>query len=142
VDTDQMLAVAHGALEHVTVIKANDAEAAALTGETDPRQAAAALIRLGPRQAVVTVGGEGAILASGGESIHVPTERARVVDATGAGDAVAAVLAAGLTRRGAVTPALVKVAMRVAARVVTERGALAGLPTRDEARAMFSLDVL
>jgi fructokinase len=137
-DTDHMLAVARAALAHVTVVKANADEAAALTGEPDPAKAAEALVRLGPGQAVVTVGAGGAVLAGDADSIRVPAEPVEIRDATGAGDAVAAVLAAGLGRHEAVTPDLIRVAMRVAARVVAERGALAGLPRGREAKEMLT----
>ena len=138
-DADQMLSVAREALGRVTVVKANADEAIALTGESDPADAAAALVRNGPRQAVVTLGADGALLAGRQGLERIPAERAQATDATGAGDAVAAVLAAGLARHQEVTAALVGVAMRVAARVVAERGALAGLPPADEARAMLSI---
>ncbi len=62
-DGSRMLEVARDALRDVTVVKANAAEAAALTGNSEPADAAAALVRLGPRQAIVTIGGEGAVLA-------------------------------------------------------------------------------
>ena len=132
-----MLEVARDALRDVTVVKANAAEAAALTGNSEPADAAAALVRLGPRQSIVTIGGEGAVLAGREGVVHVGAEAAHVADATGAGDAVAAVLGAGLAHREEVTPRLVTVAMRVAARVVAARGALTGLPTRTEARGML-----
>ncbi len=137
-DGSRMLEVARDALRDVTVVKANAAEAAVLTGSSEPIAAAAALVRLGPRQAIVTIGGEGAVLAGREEVVRVGAEPAHVADATGAGDAVAAVLGAGLARRDEVTPALVTVAMRVAARVVAVRGALTGLPTRTEARGLLS----
>ena len=103
-----MLEVARDALRDVTVVKANAAEAAALTGRSAPADAAAALVRLGPRQAIVTIGGEGAVLAEREQVVHVGAEPAHVADATGAGDAVAAVLGAGLARREDVTPQLVR----------------------------------
>jgi sugar/nucleoside kinase (ribokinase family) len=121
----------------VTVMKANAEEATAFTGEPEPGPAAAALVGLGPAQAVVTAGSEGAFLAGRGGVVHVPAIDTDVVDATGAGDAVAAVVAAGLARRGALTPAVAQVAVQVAAGVVAARGAFDGLPARDEAIAML-----
>jgi sugar/nucleoside kinase (ribokinase family) len=58
----------------------------------------------------------------------------KVVDATGAGDAVAAVIAAALTRSAPVSAGTVREAMRVAAGVVAARGALTGFPRNAEAR--------
>jgi fructokinase len=138
-DRRAMLDVARDALRDVTVVKSNAAEAMALTGEGDPGEAAAALLRLGPRQALVTRGAEGAMLAGPEGVLHIAAERGNIVDATGAGDAVAAVLAAGLTRSSAVTPTLVEAAMLVAARVVAVRGALAGLPQASEAGALLDV---
>jgi ribokinase len=134
-----MLDVARDALREVTVVKSNAAEAMALAEAGDPGEAAAALLRLGPRQALVTCGAGGAVLAGPEGVLHIAAERANVVDATGAGDAVAAVLAAGLTRSSDVTPALVEAAMLVAARVVAVRGALAGLPPAPEAGALLDV---
>jgi fructokinase len=136
-DAATMLAVAGAPLKDVTVVKANAAEAAALTGEDEVEEAAAALVARGPRQAVVTQGGAGAVLASRDGVVRVPAAPVQAADTTGAGDSVAAVLAAGLARSGAVSPALVEVAMRVAARVVAVRGALAGLPAASEGRVML-----
>ena len=133
-----MLAVATGVLEDVTVVKANSAEAIALTGRADPVEAARALCSLGPRIALVTAGADGAILAAGDAAPErVPAVHTRILDATGAGDAVAAVVAAALARGGGLTAGVVELAMQVAARVVTERGALAGLPSEAEAARML-----
>jgi ribokinase len=117
-------------LRDVGVVKANAAEAAALTGVEDPARAVAALVEAGPPQAVVTLSADGAFLADAGRVVHVPARQVRVVDAIGAGDAVAAVLAAALVAGPRVTRADVERAMVVAAGVVAERGALAGLPAR------------
>jgi fructokinase len=130
--------VALEAMEGVTVVKANASEAVALTGLADLGDAARALCSLGAQSALVTAGADGAFLArDGGVPEHIVATQARVLDATGAGDAVAAVLGAALARGGLLDSVLVEVAMRVASRVVTERGALAGLPGASEARAML-----
>ena len=134
----EMLGVTRAALNDVTVVKANAAEAAALTGEADVGRAAEALVRLGPRQALVTAGDDGAVLAGPEGVVRVPAEDVDVVDTIGAGDAVAGVLAAGLARSGEVTPRFAEVAMRVAARVVAVRGALTGLPAAAEGRDLLA----
>jgi ribokinase len=96
------------------------------------------LCSLGARVALVTAGADGAVLAQGDRSPeYVPPVAARVLDTTGAGDAVAAVAAATLAQGGELTAAVAEVAMEVASRVVAERGALAGLPDRAEARRML-----
>jgi fructokinase len=137
-DETTMREVALRAIEGVTVVKANEREAVSLTGRSDPEEAAHGLLALGARSALVTASREGAILApAAGPAERVPAVAARAVDATGAGDAVAAVVAAALARGGELTSAVVRLAMEVAARVVAERGALVGLPDADEARSLL-----
>jgi sugar/nucleoside kinase (ribokinase family) len=136
-DRREMLDVALDALRDVAVVKPNADEARALTGEATPEDAAAELVRLGPRRALVTVGAAGAFLATPAGVTHVAARDVEMVDTTGAGDAVAAVLAAGLARGAEVTPALVDLAMQVAGGVVAARGAVTGLPTPAEARSLL-----
>lgn len=64
----------------------NMEEAEALTGETDPHAALAVLRRHFPIVALKR-GGEGAIVAADGATIHLPSARVEVIDTTGAGDA-------------------------------------------------------
>jgi fructokinase len=133
-----MREVAIGAVEGVTVVKTNAIEALTLTETSDPGKAARALRSLGARGAIVTIGAGGAILARNGIPPElVPARAKRVVDATGAGDAVAAVVAAALARGGELTAEVVGVAMEAAARVVGSRGALTGLPPAAEASTML-----
>jgi fructokinase len=123
-----MLEAASGALAGATVVKANREEAALLTGEREPDTAAAGLVAQGAGQAVVTLAAEGALLAGGGTVERFAAEDVEVVDATGAGDAVAAVVAAELAGAPAVAAETIEGAMRIAARVVAARGALTGFP--------------
>jgi fructokinase len=134
---EQMLAAARDGLRDVTVVKANAPEAVLLTGLDDPAEAAAALVEGGPSHALVTCGDRGAYLAWAAGVVHAPARALRVADATGAGDAVASVVAAALARGFELTPEVADVAMRAAGRVVGSPGALAGLPAREEARAML-----
>ncbi|MDV3253662.1 carbohydrate kinase family protein [Devosia sp. BK] len=64
----------------------NMEEAEALTGEADPEAALAILGRHFPL-VVLKRGAEGGILASGSETIALPSPKVSVVDTTGAGDA-------------------------------------------------------
>jgi fructokinase len=136
-DAGLMIDVALEALAEVSVVKANAEEASALTGEREPGAAAGALAARGPTRVLVTAASDGVFLAGGRDVVHVPARPARVRDATGAGDAVAAVVAAALARWGDVTPAAVAVATEVAGRVVEAVGALDGLPPPEEARALL-----
>jgi fructokinase len=127
-DRPTMLSVALEPLPDVTVVKANRAEATLLTGEHDPATAAAALVAKGARQAVVTLGPEGAVFAAAGRLERFGAEPVAAVDTTGAGDAVAAVIAAALAGSRTIGSEAVREAMRVAGSVVGERGALTGFP--------------
>lgn len=76
-------------------------------------------------EAIVTLGGEGAVWAGGGELLHAPARLRIVVDTTGAGDAFAAgVLAAWLA--GANRPDALDAAVELAAEAVITSG---GRPT-------------
>lgn len=73
----------------VHLVLANEDEATVLTGERDPRAAAAAL---GDTygEVVVKLGAQGALWHKGFITASAPAERVEVVDTTGAGDAFAA----------------------------------------------------
>ena len=140
-DHDEMLAVARAAFEGVTVVKANLEEARLLSGALEPAAAARAIVAAGPRAVVVTMGERGLLVVVADEQpVEISSTPARVVDATGAGDSVAAVLAAALARGGdpAVIPAAAELAGRIAARVTEARGALDGLPPSGAARARLT----
>lgn len=92
--------VARGLVRDAFLVKANRKEATALTGEDHPAAAAAALLAGGARHVVVTCGADGALLRGGGIKLDVPGVPARVVDTTGAGDAVTGVLLARLAASG------------------------------------------
>jgi fructokinase len=110
------------------LVKANAAEARAMTGETDPAAAAQSLLAAGAQHVVVTLGADGALLRGGGLDRAVPGVRAAPVDTTGAGDAVSGVLLAALARTGfypASIAAMLPDAMAEAARATERYGALA-----------------
>jgi ribokinase len=58
------------------------------------------------RSVVITLGGDGAIVADASGVLHVPAQRVSVVDTTGAGDAFAGALAATLSARGTLSDAV------------------------------------
>jgi sugar/nucleoside kinase (ribokinase family) len=112
-----------GWVEGVGTILANEEEAEALTGCSDPSAAAVVLGRAFA-EVVVKLGGDGALWHGRGvpEPVHVPAEPTAVVDTTGAGDAFAAGwLAARLA--GAEPAAALRSGCAVAARVVAQVGA-------------------
>ncbi|NEA52188.1 ribokinase, partial [Streptomyces sp. SID10815] len=59
----------------------------------DPEDWARALLARGPRSVVVTLGAEGALVASADGAVRVPSVKVDAVDTTGAGDAFTAALA-------------------------------------------------
>jgi sugar/nucleoside kinase (ribokinase family) len=86
------------ALQLVDVLKPCKAAAREITGETDYEKIAIKLLSLGPKVVAVTMGSEGALLASGAEMKHVAAFQVKVVDSTGAGDAFMGGLSFGLLR--------------------------------------------
>jgi ribokinase len=108
----------------------NEHEARFLLGEEaqgNPEESTRRLLDLGPRSAVVTLGAEGAILATGGSPRPFPAPEVEVVDTTGAGDALAARLA-----RGAPLEEAIPYAVLAGAAAVTSEGAQGSLPTPEE----------
>jgi ribokinase len=84
------------ALQLVDVLKPCKAAAREITGETDYEKIAAKLLALGPKVVAVTMGADGALIASAGKMAHVPALKVNVVDSTGAGDAFMGGLSYGL----------------------------------------------
>ncbi|MBP2475561.1 ribokinase [Crossiella equi] len=129
-----LTATALAALDPLVV---NEHEAAWLLGAHTPDQPsdlARALLALGPRSAVVTLGSRGVAVADG-EDVHlVPAPEVEAVDTTGAGDAFAGALAARLAA-GEELLAACQFAVRAAAVSVTRRGAQPSYPTRNEVRS-------
>jgi ribokinase len=74
----------------VDTVVANAVEAQALTAQSSPEAAFAALEQLGAREVVLKVGARGCLLRSAGELCRVPPFNVKVVDTTGAGDAFTA----------------------------------------------------
>ncbi len=69
------------------IMKVSDEELPLLTGETDPEQAADALIDQGVKLVAITLGAKGAFVRVRGESRLIPGFRSNAIDTTGAGDA-------------------------------------------------------
>lgn len=121
------VSVARGCVEGAFLVKANRAEAAAITGERDPVAAAKALLAGGARHVVITLGADGALLRGTGLRLDVPGVAARAVDTTGAGDTVTGVLLARLAGSGFYPSAMAAAlpeAVTAAARVTEHFGAL------------------
>ena len=78
-------------------MKPNRAEAQALTGETEPSKMAEKLLQAGVQQVYISLSSDGLYAAdSAGNRCYVPCPPVELMNATGAGDAMAAALTASL----------------------------------------------
>ncbi|MFF1438434.1 ribokinase [Streptomyces sp. NPDC058295] len=104
-------------------------------GSEEPEDWARLLLAKGPKSVVVTLGGEGALVASADGVSRVPSVKVAAVDTTGAGDSFTAALAWRLgTGHGLAEAAAY--AARVGAVAVTRRGAQESFPTAQEVEAL------
>jgi ribokinase len=109
----------------------NEREAEFLAGNGGaPEELAAAVLGLGARSVVVTLGAAGALVAGGREITAVPAPTVEVVDTTGAGDAFTGALCLRLAR-GEGLVAAASFAARVGAMAVCGEGAQSSYPTLD-----------
>lgn len=126
------------ALSDVDVLCVNESEAAALLGraleQREEPAAARALRSLGPRAAVVTLGGRGCVVSSDAGETTVPAPPVEVVDTTGAGDAFTGTLAYALAGGASLVDAAAR-ANTVAAMSVTRRGTQTSFPSAAEVEA-------
>ncbi len=116
----------------------NEHEARVIAGdglEGAPEEQARALLALGPRSVVVTLGAEGALVTSAEGTAHVPSVKVETVDTTGAGDAFTAALAWKLGLSESLMDAAAYAA-RVGAATVTRAGAQASFPTTEEVASL------
>jgi ribokinase len=119
-------------LQNVEILTPNEAEAKVLLGHRpdagiDASQLARELLRIGPRNVVVTLGGQGAFIATRTWEKEVPAIKVPAVDTTGAGDAFNAGLAVGLAH-GADLEAAVNLAVITGGLAVTKDGVVPALP--------------
>jgi len=124
-------------LSTVDIVTPNETEAATLTGQNTPEKAARVLLQWGVRVAIVTLGAEGALVATGPDHMQrIPGFQVEAVDATAAGDAFNGGLAVALAR-GEPLERAVRYAHAVAALSVTRLGAQPSLPTADEVESFL-----
>ena len=74
---------------HVDIVFANEMEAEAFTGKSDPEEAVEALSEFAPI-AIVKNGSKGSLIKHNGQIINIPCFKANAIDTTGAGDMYAA----------------------------------------------------
>lgn len=137
---EEMVRAISALIAGASVVKLNEGEALRLSGCAELEAAGRWLLGLGPAAAVITRGGDGASVFTAAGAERVAGCDADVVDATGAGDCVTGVVAAGLAL-GAdpnALAAVLGVAMQAAAGVVSVWGATEGLPAPETARALLA----
>ena len=120
----------------VDYLTPNGGEASRLSGVavSDPRSAAdaaRALRNYGVGTVVMTLGADGALCVTAGESRQVRGFEVAVLDTTAAGDTFNAALAVSLAERASLADGL-RFANAAAALACTRRGAQPSLPRRDE----------
>ena len=116
----------------VDVLTPNETEAAELTGESTPEDAAPVLLGHGAKSVLVTLGAAGVLLAAADGITHFPGIRVpNVADTTAAGDCFSGALAVALAEGHTLSDG-VRFAQRAAALSVTKTGAQPSLPTRTE----------
>lgn len=124
-------------------ITPNETEAEVLTGVRvvslkDAEQAANALLDLGVRTAVITLGARGALVKNATTCEHVPAiEAGPVVETTGAGDAFNGGFAVGLAEGRTIIEAT-RFGCAVASLSVTRPGTAPSMPHRAEIDALLS----
>lgn len=118
-------------LRLVDVLTPNETEAHALTGSSDPAEAARILTGRGVGTVIVTCGAAGALMISGREATRIPGYVVASIDSTGAGDAFNGVLACAMAEGAPITSAIER-ANAAGALATTGRGAQESLPTKDD----------
>lgn len=124
-------------------ITPNESEASLLTGITvsdvaTARQAADILLQKGVGAVLITLGGQGSLLHTKENSLHIPIFNAgKVVDTTGAGDAFNGGFAAALAR-GETPEAAARFGSAVAGISVTRFGTAPSMPHWDEVRKLLA----
>ena len=119
-------------LQKISVLTPNAGEAAQMLDAADipsDEQLAKGVLGMGPSGAVITLGGDGALVAGSWGWVRVPAYDVSPVDTTGAGDAFNAGLAVGLAEGQSLEQAA-QFASAVAAIAVTRPGAQPGMPSR------------
>ncbi|HWP13380.1 MAG TPA: ribokinase [Ramlibacter sp.] len=93
--------------------------------------AAALLLKRGPKHVIVTLGSQGVVWATAGAARHFEAVKVTAVDTTAAGDTFIGALSAMLVE-GATMEAALRHAIKAAAICVTRAGAQASIPSRAE----------
>ncbi|HET7785312.1 MAG TPA: carbohydrate kinase [Myxococcales bacterium] len=134
-DLRALRALCEDVLPFCDVVKLSEDELEICAGAPAPEIALDRLAGLGVRLACVTLGARGAVARRDGVTVEAPAPRVEVADTTGAGDGFVAGLLSVDPLQGELAPAL-RFACAVGSRVCTRPGAVAGLPTLEEAAGL------
>ncbi len=134
-DLRELRALCDDVLPLCDVVKLSEDELETCLGVRDPVAALDHLASLGVRLACVTLGARGAVARREGATVEAPAPAVEVVDTTGAGDGFVAALLASDPLHADLARTL-RFACAVGSRVCTRLGAVAGLPTLEEAEPL------
>lgn len=124
-------------LRHVDVLICGEGYATALTGEEDLWRSAEAVLAIGPRVVVQTLGATGSYTLTADERFHTPAFPVDVVDTTGAGDVFHGAYIVGLLQGWNLREAAL-FSSAVSAIKCTALGGRASIPTLEAALAFMA----
>lgn len=134
---DRARAVIHAAMSRCDIARPGMEDAAHLTGLTDPDKVADYYLTLGARIVALTLGGDGALIATPDERRRVGGQKVKPVDATGAGDCFGGAFLAELAA-GRDPWAAAYYANAAAALSTQGYGAIAPIPRRADVEAFIA----
>jgi len=130
-------------LSLVDFIVPNEVEAQFLTGikwkeDEDIRKIAQRLLKMGPKNVVITLGSKGLFFKNEVEEIWMKAFKMNVIDTTAAGDAFIGALSCGLSENRPIREVL-RFANAAGALATTKLGAQPSLPSRKEAERFLKI---
>jgi ribokinase len=128
-------------LNSVDILTPNAVEAKVLAGLAPdatmaPASIARALLRLGVKQVVMTLGEKGALVVTESVTTEIPAISVNVADSTGAGDSFNAGIAMALAS-GATLEEAVRFAVITGGLAVRKEGVIPSLPSREDVRSFY-----
>ena len=128
---------------HLFLITPNQTETEHLTGicpdnKTNRQKAADALFKKGAKNVIITLGSQGAFLATPQNSHLIPAFEIKATDTTGAGDAFNGALCCALSQNHPLESA-VRFASAAGALTVTQAGAQPSIPTRQQIVQVYNI---
>ena len=124
-------------LKHLDIFMPSIEEARMITGKETPSEIAGSLLSYGIGLVALKMGEQGSYIRTRDLEISLPIYQVESVDATGAGDAFAAGLLAGISR-GMSTKEAAELGNAVGACCVTSMGATAGVKNMKETLAFMN----